>query len=363
MWLKAFKVMMSLVLWAIIFACIAFAERLSRRHAATQPLTEISLSCSGDAERRLLSEQELRDIIEQSGAATIGTTLNKVDVKGVKAALEAQAMVKHAQVYLTHSGRLEVSVEQHIPLLRLRLNGYDSYLTSEGFVIPTPKGRTKLLPVVTGEYKPLFAASYEGYIGECAEQRIAELEERIIEIGKEFVKVVKEKRHYIEMRKRPRQRDGEKRAAYKQRLKEWTSLSDEMRRSRIRYYAGMERDAERRYQAIEQRQESLRAEIRELRKERDELMQFTRFVESLSRESFWSREVTQIVLNRDTRSGMNIELVPRSGDFRILFGSTEGAADKLKRLKRMYTKVLPTTGWDRYKEIDLKYKKQVICRQ
>ena len=81
MWLKAFKVMMSLVLWAILFACIAFAERLSRRHAATQPLTEISLSCSGDAERRLLSEQELRDIIEQSGAATIGTTavLTEVD--------------------------------------------------------------------------------------------------------------------------------------------------------------------------------------------------------------------------------------------------------------------------------------------
>lgn len=56
-------------------------------------------------------------------------------------------------------------------------------------------------------------------------------------------------------------------------------------------------------------------------------------------------------------------LVPKVGDHKILLGNMKNLEDKIKRLKIFYEEGMPRTGWQRYKELDLRYKGQVIGRR
>lgn len=82
------------------------------------------------------------------------------------------------------------------------------------------------------------------------------------------------------------------------------------------------------------------------------------FVEWLESDSFWSAQVDQInVVNAG-----HIELVPRVGTGVILLGSLDGYELKLRKLKSLYQDGFSKIGWKEYKEIDLRYHGQIVCR-
>ncbi len=56
-------------------------------------------------------------------------------------------------------------------------------------------------------------------------------------------------------------------------------------------------------------------------------------------------------------------LIPKLGDQKIILGPYENVADKFKRLKVFYKEGMPYEGWQKYSEINLKYKGQVVCRK
>lgn len=82
------------------------------------------------------------------------------------------------------------------------------------------------------------------------------------------------------------------------------------------------------------------------------------FVEWLEDDDFWTAQVEQIHVAGPNR----IELVPRVGSGVILLGSLNGYDRKLKKLKVLYQKGFAKFGWPEYKEIDLRFKGQVVCR-
>ena len=56
-------------------------------------------------------------------------------------------------------------------------------------------------------------------------------------------------------------------------------------------------------------------------------------------------------------------LIPKIGDQKILMGHFSDIEDKVERLKIFYKEGMSRTGWQRYKELDLRYKGQVIGRK
>lgn len=59
-------------------------------------------------------------------------------------------------------------------------------------------------------------------------------------------------------------------------------------------------------------------------------------------------------------------LIPMLGDQQIIFGaarSDKEVADKFERLKHFYKEALPHEGWNKYKEISVKYEGQIVCRK
>jgi cell division protein FtsQ len=45
----------------------------------------------------------------------------------------------------------------------------------------------------------------------------------------------------------------------------------------------------------------------------------------------------------------------------VVFGSIENYEEKFRNLEAFYKKGLPVSGWNLYKEINLKYKNQIVC--
>ncbi|HMN31753.1 MAG TPA: hypothetical protein PKA54_00105 [Chitinophagaceae bacterium] len=78
----------------------------------------------------------------------------------------------------------------------------------------------------------------------------------------------------------------------------------------------------------------------------------------LKADTFWSAAITQIVVNR---SGQ-IELTPALGKYTILIGDADRLDYKMNKLFEFLQQGLTTIKWDKYDEIDLRFDKQIVCR-
>jgi len=78
----------------------------------------------------------------------------------------------------------------------------------------------------------------------------------------------------------------------------------------------------------------------------------------INADEFWQAQIQQIYVN----SEKDMELVPRVGDQKIIFGDTTAMDEKFKKLFTFYQQGLNTTGWwDKYSTINLKFKNQIVC--
>lgn len=83
------------------------------------------------------------------------------------------------------------------------------------------------------------------------------------------------------------------------------------------------------------------------------------FIVWLTGNDFWNAQIEQIVVNQR----LEIELIPRIGSGVILLGKLDGYEKKLDKLMTLYTEGFNKSGWTQYKEIDLRYKGQIVGRK
>jgi cell division protein FtsQ len=79
-------------------------------------------------------------------------------------------------------------------------------------------------------------------------------------------------------------------------------------------------------------------------------------INTINRSEFWSAQITQVHFEDD-----DVILIPRVGNQKIKVGNLRDIYEKLDKLYHFYKVVIPTKGWDFYKEINLKYNNQIVC--
>lgn len=72
----------------------------------------------------------------------------------------------------------------------------------------------------------------------------------------------------------------------------------------------------------------------------------------------WAERIERISVSR----GGDVELKAVSGE-RFIIGEPVRLADKLGRLEKYYTHIIPAMGEKYYKSVNVKYNKQIICRK
>jgi len=72
---------------------------------------------------------------------------------------------------------------------------------------------------------------------------------------------------------------------------------------------------------------------------------------------FLDAQIEQMYVNEQHE----FELIPKVGNFVIVFGDTIDAKEKFAKLKAMYFDGIGQSGWNKYKILNLKYTDQVVC--
>jgi len=86
----------------------------------------------------------------------------------------------------------------------------------------------------------------------------------------------------------------------------------------------------------------------------DDLFKLAKYV---NKNNFWKSQIQQIYIDLDGE----IELIPRVGRHKIIFGDVSDMNEKFEKLIIFYKRGLNYTGWNKYKIINLKYKNQIVC--
>lgn len=88
----------------------------------------------------------------------------------------------------------------------------------------------------------------------------------------------------------------------------------------------------------------------------EEMKLLYRFYKKVMQDTFMQKQIVAISLNEE-----EFFLKSRIGDHLIEFGKLQNVENKIKKLKIFYQKVLADHSYDKYKKVNVKYNKQVVC--
>lgn len=113
--------------------------------------TTIDVILQDTINNRFVTRSEIQSIVESSGLETRGYPLSQINTRSLEYLLEENPYVANAEVSKDISGRLEVSVEQRVPLVRILPSGSRGYyLDTEGEILPVSGRFTPLIMLVSG---------------------------------------------------------------------------------------------------------------------------------------------------------------------------------------------------------------------
>ena len=358
---KILRVVGFLLAVALIVAYICYASNLARNHRATQQVEKVVISLVDSTATEVFATSEgIREQLHRKGVKIMNSSVDSVDAVFVSNNITSNGFVREANVYVTYSGEAHIEVLQHKPIARLMCGGLNSYVTAEGDVFSVPYGSAYYAPVITGCYRSFFSKryGYEGRVDDSLNSLLDIQRFLLVDVGREM-KTLKEKKSGC-LSKRNELKNIHKKLfesseAFQQRkvgAKMQLAECDEQLKK-------VEYERER----LEKRRAAILTRKKKIAKYYDDFVNLLTFVEDINKDSFWSAEIVQFVADTTSLGEITLRLIPRSGDFVIEFGTLAERDEKLEKLRNFYDKGLSHLGWDRYRIVDLRYKKQVICTE
>lgn len=93
-------------------------------------------------------------------------------------------------------------------------------------------------------------------------------------------------------------------------------------------------------------------------KEMEWFRKVMQLVNTLEKDRTWKDKIVQMSVDENE----NLILIPREGREKFIFGQPSEIEDKLEKMEKYYTHIIPQKGKDFYKEVDLRFEGQIVCR-
>lgn len=358
---------LALLLWGGVVAYFGLSFHHAEHRQKTLRLSAIEVEVrDSTAQGFLVTAEEMKGRILKSGLAGIGMPLDKVDLEAVEGLIRENGFIDRAEAYIDPQGCLRLWVTQRKPVLRLLTDGRNCYVTRDGWVFDAPPLSSLNLPLVTGNYQPPFPKGMTGSVRELIDSKINTREktifsqERMKDPFYERLDTLKKWRrricgNYLSQRWWLMESDED----FEKRVSALREKKAKTRRS-FRFYSAQ---VHAQIDKVTEKQNRERQAQIFLEKNYEDFMKLIIFVEQVEEEPFWRSEVVQFVVNRLPNGQLEADLIPRSGSFKIRFGRFEYMEEKFEKLNQFYSKVLKRKGWNNFKEIDVRYSNQIVCRR
>jgi cell division protein FtsQ len=98
---------------------------------------QIDIVLSDTLQSRFVTDPDIRAMFSTEGLQLQGYPMNKIDTRELEDLLERNPYIKRAEVSMDVTGRMEIKVEQSVPLIRIMPEGRNGfYLDTEGNILP-----------------------------------------------------------------------------------------------------------------------------------------------------------------------------------------------------------------------------------
>ena len=366
---KILKIVLLAAVWTAVAGYIVYAAVLASRQRRVQTVGQVDIRISDStATRRMVSCGHVLDWLNRAGIQPVGMPVGEVDVAAIRSLVASKGFVGAAAAYVSPDGTLHIEIRQRRPVMRFMCEGYDVCATADGHIFSTPEGAVLYVPVVTGSYTPPFAPSFEGSLPAVLDSLRRATDEAISH--DELVK--RSLGHDIEnmrkagaaardntVKRRDRDLSGKDGSELDAAEKMWTKRLKDT----LYLYNSRVAHLQEQTDALTARQKRMRRELTDTEARYAAFGKLTAFESGLPDEPFWGQEIVQTIAEPTFLGGIDISIIPRSGNFRVVLGDVWLTEQRLDKLKRFYDKGLSNIGWDRYKVINLRYADRVICSQ
>lgn len=353
MWRRALEIFLVVLTWAAMVAYVAYCCILVEKHKESQQVVRVDVRVEGGSMPGLLiTPERVREMLLEQNIATIGTKITQVNTDAIEDMICSHGFVDDVDIYTSYSGTLHINISQRMPVMRLLTKGYDVYVTSDGFVFGSPTSAALYVPVVSGNYRPIFEPRFEGRLESVLESFRRQADDSIAIIGKR-AEPVKAK----ESRLKERRREIRDSSVKKEHAQAWKIE----RKRLLKNIEGHLRDCNREFDRIAAQQRAVESRFEQKRRDFNDFRNLLGFIQHTASDKFWKAEIVQIVANTSSMGTMSLTLIPRSGNYRILFGDLSDQKAKLERLQHFYNDVAATTGWERYKSVDVSFAGRIVC--
>ena len=98
---------------------------------------QIDIVLSDTVQSRFVTDPDIRAMFQREGLQLQGYPMNEIDTRELENLLEKNPYIRRAEVSTDVTGRMEIKVEQSVPLVRIMPEGREGfYLDTEGNILP-----------------------------------------------------------------------------------------------------------------------------------------------------------------------------------------------------------------------------------
>ena len=364
MWRKIVRIAGFLLAVALIVAYICYASTLAQQRGNTQRVERVVISLPDSTEfSRFTSVSEIRKHLHDGRFELENVVADSIDAVQISQYIMQYGFVRDVDVYTTYSGELHIDIRQHKPLMRLLCGGYNSYITCDGDIFRSPRGGAYYAAVVTGNYKPMFKVDFEGRLRADFDAAIAHEDEKLVKVCRAIADAEQEHRRCksaIEELEESKKRQLFERLFKRDKEYEMRLVGVNVE---IDKHKKLQGEIATRISLLKKDRCGVEYRKKKIEKRYDDFANLINFVSEIEQDSFWGSEIVQYVADTTSLGEITLRLVPRSGEFMVEFGTLAEREAKLSKLQEYYDKGLSQFGWNRYKKVDLRYKKQIICTE
>ena len=118
---------------------------------------EVNIYIEDGSVKGFLDQEEIKTLLQRARCYPIGDQMSSVDVRVIEEQLKKNPFVKNAQCYKTQTGHVNITVDQRLPVIRVKAdNGDDYYVDEHGNIMPNTHFASNLV-VATGAIRQKYA--------------------------------------------------------------------------------------------------------------------------------------------------------------------------------------------------------------
>ena len=128
------------LLWGAVAAYVVYAGTAAGRLRAGKKVGRVEIEVvDSTSQGYLVTGAQVRRWISQSGIGTLGTAVEEVDLTALERLIARNGFVERVAAYVSGRGELHLTITPREPLLRLLTDGWNAYVTREGYVFAAPR--------------------------------------------------------------------------------------------------------------------------------------------------------------------------------------------------------------------------------